>query len=80
MKAPVISVGLWRVLGVCIAVGLWLLLRSGSVREDTPFIREFTAIHMLSTKLALYARDHASFPPGHSGEGVSALVSPPGSG
>ena len=61
-------------LGVCVAVGLWLILRSGSMAKDTPFTREFAAIHDLSTKLAHYAEDHATFSPGHSGESVNSLV------
>ena len=74
MKKPSLRACVWSCFAACIAVGLWSVFDSGSVVKDTPFTREFAAVHQLSAKLALYAQDHATFPAGQSGESISALV------
>jgi hypothetical protein len=59
MRARVPIVTIWLVLAVilgCLACAL--LVPPGPVARDTPFMREYSRIHQICSKLALYAREH----------------------
>jgi hypothetical protein len=66
----------WTVLVVLVAVVLGvLLLPTGPVIRDTPFIRDFDRIHQICSTLRFYADEHTNSPAAHmSAKSVDELA------
>ena len=65
------KVTIWLVLVIILGfVAYAVLVPSGPVIRDTPFMREYSRIHQICSKLTLYAQEH----PGSTGGSVSRMT------